>query len=451
MFTYVKAKNFKSLKNISFNLNKTKNETNKFIAIYGENGSGKTNLVELFKFLQQLTISRIIDVKLNMLPKEFFELKEKMIDTTPMDMKPIWQLSLNLDEYRMINEEEDTEIEYGFKINNKEGFYSVKFNKEIVEEKLYFFVNKQKGYYFKLSKNEKELNKNIFINEKYNEELKENIEKYWGKYSFLSLLVFEEKEKNKEYVKNNISQKILEIINKILLMTIHVNKWYLKFMPDNYMKQNVLADLKSGVISKNKIDEIKKYENVLNIFFTQAYADIKSVKYVIEEKDDKIRYKLFFNKMIGGTLKSIPIELESEGTKKIIEEFDILIGAIMGETVIIDEIDNGIHDLLMKNIILSIKDEITGQLIITTHNTLLLEILPKECIYILSADYEGNKYINSIKEYGITIQKNHNARDLYFKGLFGGIPTTSYVDFEEIKYVLEDSEEKEEKNNGEET
>ena len=72
-------------------------------------------------------------------------------------------------------------------------------------------------------------------------------------------------------------------------MTIHVNKWYLNFMPDNYMKQNVLADLKSGVISKNKIDEIKKYENVLNIFFTQAYADIKSVKYVIEEKDDKIK------------------------------------------------------------------------------------------------------------------------------------------------------------------
>ena len=106
---------------------------------------------------------------------------------------------------------------------------------------------------------------------------------------------------------------------------------------------------------------------------------------------------------------------------------------------------------LIEDQIISIKDEITGQLIITTHNTLLLEILPKECIYILSADYEGNKYINSIKEYGITIQKNHNARDLYFKGLFGGIPTTSYVDFEEIKYVLEDSKEKEEENNGEET
>lgn len=455
MFTYIKAKNFKSLKNIEFNLNRTKSKTNNFIAIYGENGSGKTNLVELFKFLQQVTISRTIDVNLNMLPKEFFKLKEKMLDNTPGDIKALWQLSLNLEEYRMINEKADTEIEYGFKINDKEGFYSIKFNTEIVEENLYYFANKQKGYYFQLSKDKKgiikNLNNNIFINEKYNKELEENIEKYWGKYSFLSLLTFEYKDKNEEYVNNNISTKMFDIIDKLVSMTIHVNKWFLKFVPDNYMKNTVLADLKSGSIAKEKINEIKKYENVLNIFFTQAYADVKSVKYAIEEKDEKIKYKLYFNKMIGGNLKSIPIELESEGTKRIIEEFDTLIGAIMGETVVIDEIDNGIHDLLMKNIILSIKDEITGQLIITTHNTLLLEILPKECIYILSVDYEGNKNINTIKEFGIKIQKNHNARDLYFKGVFGGVPTTTYVDFEEIKYVLESSKDEEVKTNGEET
>ena len=451
MFTYIKAKNFKSLKNIEFNLNRTKNITNDFIAIYGENGSGKTNLVELFKFLQQMTISRSFDVSWNMLPKEFFDLKDKMLDGVPMEIRSMWELKLDLEEYRMIKEEEDTEIEYGFKIKDKEGFYYVRFNKEIVEEKLYFFVNKQNGYYFKLYKNEKtikkELNNNIFTNDKYNKELEENIEKYWGKYSFLSLIDFELKDKNKEYITNNISDRLFDIINKLKLMTVHVNKWVSNLIPDNYMKQMALYDLKSGVVSKDKLDEIKKYEEVLNIFFTQAYADIKSVKYVIEEKEDKIKYRLFFNKIIGGNLKSIPIELESEGTRKIVEEFDNLIGAIMGDTVVIDEIDNGIHDLLMKNIILSIKDEITGQLIITTHNTLLLEILPKECIYILSTDYEGNKNICTIKEYGIKIQRNHNARDLYFKGLFGGIPTTSYVDFEEIKYALEDSKEKEDISN----
>ena len=74
-FTYIKAKNFKSLKDIEFNLNKTKVQTNNLIAIYGENGSGKTNLIELFKFLQQLTVARIVDVKLNILPKEFLDLK----------------------------------------------------------------------------------------------------------------------------------------------------------------------------------------------------------------------------------------------------------------------------------------------------------------------------------------------------------------------------------------
>ena len=452
MFTYIKAKNFKSLKNIEFNLKKTRNKTNNFIAIYGENGSGKTNLVELFKFLQQMTVARGFDVLWNMLPNDFFDIKNKIMDNEPIEMKPIWKLILNLEEYRMLNEKEDTEIEYGFKIKDKEGFYFVKFNKEIVEEKLYFFVNKQNGYYFKISKNgkkiERELNKNIFVNEKYNKELEDNIEKYWGKYSFLSLLAFELREKNKEYINNNISYKLVNIINKLISMTVHVNKWFLKFVPDNFMKKVALPDLRSGIVNKDKINEIKKYENVLNIFFTQAYADIKSVKYNIEEKGERIKYKLCFNKIIGGNLKSIPIELESEGTKKIVDEFDTLIGAIMGETVVIDEIDNGIHDLLMKNIILSIKDEINGQLIITTHNTLLLEILPKECIYILSTNYEGNKNINTIKEYGIKIQKNHNIRDLYFKGVFGGIPTTNYVDFEEIKYVLEDSKEKGVNNNG---
>ena len=160
----------------------------------------------------------------------------------------------------------------------------------------------------------------------------------------------------------------------------------------------------------------------------------------LNEKEDRIHYELYFNKMIGGQIKSIPSRLESDGTRRILNQFDTIIGSLLGETVILDEIDNGIHDVLMKNIIMSIKDEITGQLIITTHNTLLLEILPKENIYILSTDYNGNKTINSIKEYGIKIQKNNNARDLYFKGVFGGIPTTDYIDFEEIKYALEGNE-----------
>ena len=445
MFTYVKAKNFKSMKDIEFNLNRTKTKTNQFISIYGENGSGKTNIVELFKLLQQSTMSRATDIAMNKMPKEFWKIQEEMSDQLPTEIRQIFQLSLNLNEYRMIDEEEATEIEYGFKINNKEGFYYIKFDDEIIEEKLYYTAGKQRAYLFEIKKEDnkiiKNLNKNIFINEKYNEELIDGIDKYWGKYTFLSLLSF-------ETIDNNISKNIIEVINEIWLMTVHVDKGALRIMPDGFVRVRKLNNIQKGIVKKDKLSEIKKYENVLNIFFTQAYADIKEVKYEINEKEDRIHYELYFNKMIGGQIKSIPSRLESDGTRRILNQFDTIIGSLLGETVILDEIDNGIHDVLMKNIIMSIKDEITGQLIITTHNTLLLEILPKENIYILSTDYNGNKTINSIKEYGIKIQRNNNARDLYFKGLFGGIPTTDYIDFEEIKYALEDNEETA---NGEET
>lgn len=456
MFTYVKAKNFKSLKNIEFNLNKTKTKTNQFISIYGENGSGKTNIVELFKFLQQSAMARAIDFAMNKLPKEFFKMQEEMADKMPTEIKQIFQLSFDLKEYRMLSEKEETEIEYGFKINNKNGFYYIKFNNEIIEEKLYYMAGKQRAYLFELKKEDnkiiKTLNKNIFMNDKYNEELIDEIDKYWGKYSFLSLLSFEMVEKNKEYIDNNISKNITEIIDKIWEMTVHVDKGISKIMSVNLEKVKKLDNIQRGFVERNQSNELNKYENVLNIFFTQAYADIKEVKYHITEKEDKIYYELYFNKMIGGKIKSIPSKMESEGTRRILNQFDTLIGSLLGETVIIDEIDNGIHDVLMKNIIMSIKDEITGQLIITTHNTLLLEILPKEYIYILSTDYNGNKTINSIKDYGIKIQKNNNARDLYFKGVFGGIPTTDYIDFEEIKYALEDSKNETEENaNGNET
>lgn len=455
MFTYVKAKNFKSLKDIEFNLNKTKTKTNQFISIYGENGSGKTNIVELFKLLQQLTMSRATDIAMNKIPKEFWKIQEEMSDQLPTEIRQIFQLSFNLKEYRMLDEEEPTEIEYGFKINDNDGFYYIKYDDEIIEEKLYYMAGKQRAYLFQINKENnkiiKNLNKNIFINEKYNEELIDGIDKYWGKYTFLSLLSFETIEKNKDYIDNNISKNIMEVIDKIWSMTVHVDKGALKIIPDGFVKVRKLNNIQKGIVKKDKLPEIKKYENVLNIFFTQAYADIKEVKYKINEKEDKIHYELYFYKMIGGQVKSIPSKLESDGTRRILNQFDTIIGSLLGETVIIDEIDNGIHDVLMKNIIMSIKDEITGQLIITTHNTLLLEKLPREYIYILSTDYNGNKTINSIKEYRIKIQKNNNARDLYFKGVFGGIPTTDYIDFEEIKYALEDSEDNGENANGEET
>ena len=46
---------------------------------------------------------------------------------------------------------------------------------------------------------------------------------------------------------------------------------------------------------------------------------------------------------------------------------------VEGSTAIIDELDTGIHELLVKSLVTSLYNNIKGQLIMTTHNTLLME------------------------------------------------------------------------------
>lgn len=442
MLTYIKVKNFKSLKSIELNLKKTKEKVNNFVAIYGENGSGKTNIVDVFSLLQELIFAKSND-------KITDSLTDVIEDNGILSIEKILErLSLNLNEYRTIGEEEATEIECGFKSEKGEGFYYIKFKEEVLEERMYYKIDKLRGYLYEIKAENnsilKKLNHHIFINNNYARELEEIIDQYWGKYTFLSLIFSEIVSKNGKYIENGISINLFDAMNELLLMAVHVNKRRSRTIPDRFSMKKKLGDIQEGRIDKDRIDEIKKYEDILNVFFTQAYADIKAVKYNIKNDDNKIDYELFFEKMIGGKLKSISYKLESEGTRKILEQFDTLAGALVGETVIIDEIDNGVHDLLMKNIIMSVKDEITGQLIITTHNTLLLEVLPKENIYILSVDYMGNKMIHAIRDYdNVKLQKNHNARDLYLKGVFGGIPMCDYIDFEEIRYAFGEQEDDE--------
>ena len=51
MFTYIKLKNFLSFGDVVFNFKKSASTAKTFAAIYGENGSGKSNFVKSVDFL----------------------------------------------------------------------------------------------------------------------------------------------------------------------------------------------------------------------------------------------------------------------------------------------------------------------------------------------------------------------------------------------------------------
>ena len=257
----------------------------------------------------------------------------------------------------------------------------------------------------------------------------------------MSLICNEYIDKNETYIISRVKPILKSFIEQILSMSISVRNNKFQLFNASIGNADRIEMLGKGNIELSQKEKLLKYEKLLKSFFIQAYADIKDVKYILEEKNEKYNYELYFSKMIGEKCRDIPISLESTGTRNLLKHIYNLIDAINGEIVVIDEIDNGVHDYLMKHILMSIKPEITGQLIITTHNTLLLETLPKELIYILSVDKKGNKNIQSIKQMGINIQKNNNMRDLYLKGVFGGIPLLDVINFEEIKNNINEYEE----------
>lgn len=443
MFTYLKLKNFKSLKEVTLNLKETQKKIKNFIAIYGENGCGKTHLVTAFDALRRIIFSKVTYKALQDLPKDYQYMKEFMEN---FELYPeFFNLFKGIDGLGMIGEEEPTEMEYGFCLNGIEGYYYIKFEKSILEEKLFYKENKKRNFHFEIQnigeKIEYNLNSQIFKGNKYRNEISELIEQYWGKHSFLAILYEEFVNKNDTFIQDNISEYLIDILDNFSKIVVKLDKkTKMSYFPTDIFNT---FKIEEGLIEKNKLKLLNKYEKVLNSFFSQAYSDVNAVYYEKTEKNNRIDYKLYFEKNISNKLRKISYKEESSGTQRILENFNNLIGAIQGKVVVIDEIDNGIHDLLIKNIIMSMKDEITGQLIITTHNTLLLEMLPPKEVYLITFDYDRNKEINCITDYDFKVQKNNNIRDLYFKGLFGGIPVGEYIDFEDIKNTLKDDDKEE--------
>lgn len=126
-----------------------------------------------------------------------------------------------------------------------------------------------------------------------------------------------------------------------------------------------------------------------------------------------------------------------------------LLASIEGSTVIIDEFDSGIHDLLSRSLIKSIFKDISGQLIMTTHNTSLMDNttsvdnnpslpdIPAECIYTINEDdSNGQKRISCILEHNNKLNSNSNIRKQYVQGKYHGIPDNISLDFKELTNLL---------------
>ncbi len=433
MFTYVKLNNYRSLNNVTFDLKETRDKTKKLIAIYGENGCGKSNLIRSFYFLEQLMHSFDLEKNEVEMTKLFEGKNENDIPLIIHDLFKKNTLSHLFKNSRTIDCNENTRLEFGFVINNHEGNYIVEFNDKIVYERLYYFTGKQNGTIIEISekdvKNPKFSNL-IFKTSKIRNELKENIQKFWGKHSFLAITYDLAKKMNSEYINENISENFFDFHNMIKETSITLKEADGGMIVTSSKKISFISDLEKGDISIDNEWVLSNTERIINDFFTQTYADIRKVCFETEKTETRLKYHLVFYKNINKQIRKIPVEQESSGTRQILNILRNLFGAFCGCTVIIDEVDNGVHDLLLKVVIDSMKDYITGQLIFTTHNTSLLESLNPKMVYIINSKIDGEKEIICLGDF--KIQDHNSPRMRYMKGLYGGIPFVDYVDYNEI-------------------
>ena len=450
MFTYVKLENYKSLVNLEVDLTSKKNTPKNLILIYGENGAGKTNFVKSFatlcetlqtrskkEMLQSLLEKKVSnpddenikEIKYTIGYEQFLKLMFKDIEKIIQDNKTI-------------KSKGNMVLEFGFKVKGKNGVYRLETNdNEIVSEKLEYVCNKNKIIFFEIKKGEIFLNKSIFKNLKYLKEVEDLTERYSGKHSLLSLLVYEIKDKAKGYVQKQIDKSLFDVINYFMDLNIKVEAGNsIGFSSRVGITHSVIGKLSEGKISIKKEDELNKAEELLNTFFTSLYSDIKKVYYKKIVNKNEIEYRLFFRKLIYGKLLDIDFQFESTGTKRLLKILPFLLSCVnrKDRTVVIDEIESGIHDLLMDIILNNLHNSIKGQLIITTHNTLLLESKQyKDNIYVFNLDKDANKELIPLSDFDERIHPNLNIRKKYLGGSFGGVPMPMDVDFEELADIMD--------------
>ena len=444
MFTYIELSNFKSFGNIRFDFRKNKKQYKKFIAIYGENGSGKSNFVSAIELLSH-TVTSFVNIKhikqlRMMLEKD--EANKELLSEDWFKNIGFLDISQNLKNCRMIDNNDISTVTYGFLIDEVEGYYTFSFDdKTIVREELYYLNNKQRGKLFTIENKDSNIisyiSQYLFKDKKYENDIMELSEMYWGKHSFLALILGEIKEKNKKYIATNISENLIKVIDGFMQIFISCksSRYQTTITGGSNFKFRDFENVDIKLQNEKQKKELELIEKILKDFYTQAYTDIIDIYYeqVPTPGNNQIaRYKLYGKKIIAGKTRVIPFSLESAGTQNVLSVLRAILEAINGQTVVYDEIDNGIHDLLMKNILISLKDEITGQLIITTHNTLLLEELDSKSAYVIYTDFDGNKDARCFDDYDIRIQSTNNARKLYLNGIFGGIPYNSEIDYSKM-------------------
>ena len=435
MFTRINLKNFRSFDIIDFDLTEKNNEAKNLAIVYGENGSGKSNLMSSFVLLAELI--NTMNVR-----DRYEELLNRTAIFTDEDIKRHIQQQLIsdlrdmeaiIDDYRMVGCEEPITVHYEFNIGGSNGVYHIEMGMhELLHERLEFKLNQRKGVYFDCNKESIYINPSIVKDKDLLGDIKSTAKRYWGKHSLLAIVTHEIYDKSEAYGRENLSGNFSDVLYEFELLSCNVGIGDREWRDLNAPIQMLQSPIE-GKISVNNEKQIDIVAKIFSKFFSSINSDIKEVVYKKVYNDKHIEYKLCIIRMLADSYRTIDFSKESKGNHQLLRLLCYLLTACFGGIVVLDEADSGIHDLLFKKIIQEICCCIDGQIIMTTHNTMLMESnINKGSIYIISEESGCHKFVRCISDYDKRTYVGNNIRNKYLNNEYNGLPLVERIDFQEL-------------------
>lgn len=447
MFTKITLDNFRCFSHFQLDLteNKTDKKGKKLAIIYGENGVGKSTIIQAFSLLKKTVTSFDRNQFLLRMLNKRKEEKSTQYDYISSIEREInnSRIDFYIDRYFKIGaEDKKMSLQYEGVID-KSGtkfLYQMIFHKkEIFGEKLTI----DQDEVFSATKNELVLSENHFISDEFNKMLKNDFSMYFGLQTFLSCVIGRSDSVVSSFIRTALSKSLRKLLSGFEKMDIYrptINPRYHDYAYTRDSK--LLNNIVTGVCDRDFEKKASFTKKLLSSFYSSLYKNIEGVEYDIRESNNDTFYSLvFIEKTTDDSIIKIPYEMESTGTNKLLALFTYFYNAVNSDDVLlIDEIDNGINDILLRTIINSLADKIKGQLIITTHNTYLLNNKHKKYTYILNRKEDNTISSYSLDTLGSAIQDKTDVIGRFVKGIYGGLPKDDSFDVDSLM-------DKEDKNN----
>ncbi len=427
----ITIKNFKNVKNGTLLFENSKNSSkSSIVGLYGQNGSGKTALIDAISILQVILRGAAIP--------------EIFTNYISVDSQRS-TLQFEFEIYNSSRTEIYT-IYYSFSIENEE--FSDFIDGEISSSKIIVF-NESLHYSYKSDNRiqrkielintdtaavfEPKTKYDIFTNRNTEIDLDLIVAKKVSRASSKSFIfsveffkIIKENCQNKEYLfildsLASYGKNELFIIDTQNSGLISLNVLPVSFKIKEGNKGTIgripIALNGTTIIPMSFLHVVKKMMNNMNIVLSQIIPNLtvsitELGTKIMKDNSEGCMIQLMSNR--NGF--EIPLQYESEGIKKIVSILNLLIAVYNTNsvTVAIDELDSGIFEYLLGEILSIISEKGKGQLIFTSHNLRPLETIDKRFIAFTTVNPD-NRYIrmNNIKS-------NNNLRDMYYRDILLG-------------------------------